>query len=294
MYDDTHGIIGVGGIKVRAYRWFTTYRGISDADGYYYVDGTYTRDANYWLDFERYDFSVNDGSGGPQEVSGPKQKGPWNHEFTGFDKFCAEIFRAAFHYYYGDIQGLERPPLNSFWVTQMKIGAYNEVGGNDAWPIRGMLLGEFINISNPSASSSQTYATTIHELGHMVHWLFANNFQRPWVSSYDFYDDIFCESWARGVQWALTRMEYPIYPGGDVLTTLGYTNVVIDMLDENFDTSNNGYDDSRDLVSGYTINQVQDALYGASNATEWKNNLKNNYANSTEQNLDALFSAWGF
>ena len=88
-------------------------------------------------------------------------------------------------------------------------------------------------------------------------------------------------------------MEYPNYRGGDVIMP-EYTNIVIDMLDENYDTSNDGYSDGRDLVSGYTIKQIQDALHGASNATEWKNNLKNNYDNITEQHLDALFASWSF
>lgn len=237
---------------------------------------------------------MNDGSGGPQELSGPKQKGPWNPEFIGFNKFCATIFRAAFHYYYGDIQGLERPPLNSFWVTQMKIGAYNSAGGNDALPIRGIMLGEFINLHNNNASSKEVYATTIHELSHMVHWLFANNFEREWLSWYDFYSARFCESWARGAQWALTSMEYSGYPGGINIHDDGYTSIVIDLIDEDYDTSNNGLNDYKDLVSGYTIKQIQDALAGASNPYEWRDNLKNNYANSTEHNLDALFSAWGF
>ena len=236
---------------------------------------------------------MNDGSGGPREISGPKNKDPWNLDFTDYDKFCAEIFRAAFHYYYKDIQGLHRPPLNSFWNTQMKIGAYNYVGSSSALPVRGMILGEFINIYNPQYSSTETYATTVHELGHMVHWLFANNFLRPWGSSYDFYQPKFCESWARGVQWALTKMEYPNYLGGSVIMP-DYTNIIIDMIDENYETANNGYSDSRDLVRGYTIKQIQDALFGASNANQWKNNLKNNNENDTEQNLDALFSAWDF
>ena len=66
------------------------------------------------------------------------------------------------------------------------------------------------------------------------------------------------------------------------------------MIDENYETSNNGYSDSRDLVRGYTIKQIQDALLGVSNANQWKNNLKNNNENDTEQHLGALFTTWGF
>jgi len=96
MNDDSLGTIGVGGLKVRAYRWFTTYTGITDDDGYYYVDGTYTREANYWMNFERYDFSVNDHHGGPREIGNEKRKGPWNLDLTGYNKFCATILGRLF------------------------------------------------------------------------------------------------------------------------------------------------------------------------------------------------------
>ncbi|WP_412466723.1 hypothetical protein [Pedobacter sp. KLB.chiD] len=132
VYDEVKNqIIGVEGIRVRARRWFTTYNGFTDGNGYYAVDGWFTRPANYWLDFERYEFSVNDHGGGPREVGGPKIEDAWNVQFEDYDKFCSTIFRAAYHYYYKDIQGLNRPPENGFWNTQMKLGAYNENNAED-------------------------------------------------------------------------------------------------------------------------------------------------------------------
>ena len=47
MTDDALGSIGVEGLKIRAYRWFTTYVGFTDVNGNYCVDGTFTRPANY-------------------------------------------------------------------------------------------------------------------------------------------------------------------------------------------------------------------------------------------------------
>ncbi|WP_412466722.1 hypothetical protein [Pedobacter sp. KLB.chiD] len=109
----------------------------------------------------------------------------------------------------------------------------------------------------------------------------------------DLATNMMAESWARGSQWFLTKMEYPNYPGGSVYLPK-YTNVVIDLVDANGSFDNNGFSDSRDLVSGYSMIQIQDALNGASNGTDWKNNLKDNYENNTKQHLDALFNAWGF
>jgi hypothetical protein len=295
MNDDTYGTIGVEGIRVKAYRWFTTYSGITDANGDYYVDGTYTRPANYWFQFERYDFSVNDHGGGPQEVSGGKMQTPWNIDLTGYNKFCATIFRAAFHYYYKDIQGLRRPPLNSFWGTQVKLAAFNwyeNSAHGSMWENRPNLLGSLINIFHPNRSSMDIYATTIHELAHAVHWDMSVSFGV--YTTFGFTDDNVRESWSRGVQWSLTKMVYPSYQGGEVNISGGYTNIVIDMIDEDYVSNNKGFSNSDDLVSGYTIVQIQDAVTNALNGFQWKTNLKNNYANSTEQNLDLLFTSWGF
>ena len=88
------------------------------------------------------------------------------------------------------------------------------------------------------------------------------------------------ESWARGVQWELTRMKYTGYTPpyfGD------YTGVVQDLID-----GKSGYDQ----VSGYTIKQIENVLGNTSSWDSWKNNLKNRYNNATENNLDAVFNHW--
>lgn len=281
--------IGVEGIIVRARRWFTTYTGISDANGYYAVDGWYTRPANYWLDFERYDFSINDHGGGPREISGPKIEVAWDVNFEGYDKFCSTMFRAAFHYYYKDIQGLRRPPQNSFWATQMKLGAYysenDEANGNHA-PIRRLFgIGEAIHIYNPSRRIDDIYATTIHELGHAVHWDMGS-------SDYHNSDDNVSETWSNGVQWVLTKAEYPNYrgrPNG----TLKYTNFIMDLIDSpSQEYSGYGTFAPIDQVQGYNIVQIQNALTNVRKLVDWKNNIKDIYDNNTENNLDALYNYW--
>jgi hypothetical protein len=108
-------------------RWFTTYIGQTDINGDYACDGTFTNDANYSLEWERYQFEIRDGWLSGACYEGPKQSGDWNLNLdSGAQMFYARIFRAAFRYYYKDIEGLRRPPENSFWSTQMHIRAYNE------------------------------------------------------------------------------------------------------------------------------------------------------------------------
>ncbi len=88
-------------------------------------------------------------------------------------------------------------------------------------------------------------------------------------------------------------MEYPGYEGGSTFL-LNYTHIVIDMIDDYGTFNNTGFTDNRDLIAGYSIVQIRDALIGAHSANSWKNNIKNNYKNNTEQHWDALFDAWGF
>lgn len=303
MTDDVLGLIGVEGIKVRARRWFTTYTGLTDANGDYHVDGTYTRPANYWLDFERYDYAIVDVvHDATYEVSGPKQQAAWNVNFTGFERFCATIFRAAFHYYHKDIQGLHRPPQNSLWAAKLHIrpspGATSSSTGRMdfiSWH-----LGELILIEGLLASSTETYSTTIHELAHAAHWDNSNLSLNLSAKSAR-------ESWAQGVEWALTKMVYPNYQGVYRSPGIGteYRNIVIDLIDDSSQISyferglyngfyhNFGLDSSKDQVHGYNIVDIQNALINGPNTwNDWKNNIINNYNNGTEQNVEALFNHW--
>ncbi|MCD8423403.1 hypothetical protein [Tenacibaculum finnmarkense] len=100
------------------------------------------------------------------------------------------------------------------------------------------------------------------------------------------------ESWARGVQWVLTRMVYPNYEGGS--TSSNYTQVVVDMIDSNYSSLaknlNNGL--WNDNVTGYTIRQIEDALEEQENWGDWRDNINKKYKNETENHLDALFAYW--
>ncbi len=300
MYDEVLGqTIGINGMKVRARRWFTTYTGITDANGYYHVDGTFTRPANYWLNFERYDFAiVSEAELNSLEISGPKQEAPWNRDLTGYDKYYATIFRAAFHYYYKDIQGLRRPPQSSFWERQVKIEAINrdEAPSGYTNPVHTWFgVNDLVEISTFERTSEYTYATTIHELAHASHWDESNwsfTMSTPTVS----------ESMAAGIEWFLTRMEYPNFKGYQWPQGGNYRNVIIDLIDTSSDISyqtnpgsfnNFGFASPSDQVEGYNIVDIQNAMiHNATTWNEWKANIKNNYNNATENNLDALFEAW--
>ena len=155
-------------------------------------------------------------------------------------------------------------------------------------------MGSAIHIYNPERNSKDLYGTVIHEIAHASHW----NMDQ---SNYNSGDKIVLESWARGVQRELTRQIYPSY--NPHYSRLRYTGVVHDMIDGHkirytsyYWTEDNAwvvsYKNYYDHVSGYTIRQIEDALYGEKYWNNWKNNIKNSYNNATENNLDASFSFW--
>jgi hypothetical protein len=146
-----------------------------------------------------------------------------------------------------------------------------------------------IKIYTFGRNSVETYATVIHELTHASHW----NMDR---SDFNDTDSKVKESWARGVQWELTKMVYPNYLGRE-FSKGNYTLVVSDMIDDDFETgeapTNKGYyQDEDDQVSGYTIRQIEDALKHKETWNSWRDNIISKYTNPTEEHLNRLFLAY--
>ena len=187
--------------------------------------------------------------------------------------------------------------MNSFWRPQMKIAAINQenddkLGNHAAWRRVFGILNQ-IKIWNPQRDSRDIYSTTIHELAHASHWHMNH-------ADFNNTETKVKESWARGVQWELTTMSYPDYGGAPTIRPY-YTQVVVDLIDDRapldrFGSPRNinmGSENlTQDDVSGYTIRQVEDALRGRKSWLSWRDNLKNKYANASEENLDALFDHW--
>jgi len=285
VWDDTQNrFIPIVGLKVQARVFLNTKTAITNGAGKYIIRHNFSNKKQYSFKWKRDNFTIRDNPLDAAETIGPKTKGWWSVDFRGgISQFHGTIFRAAYHYYYGNINGLRRPPLNNFWHTRLKIRAYNEtnsdINGSHCAACRFIGLGSAIKIYNnttkPTYNTDDLYGTVVHELAHASHWSMDGN-------NYNNGDGIVVESWARGVQWELTRMIYPNYRP-DYFGS--YTGVVEDLRDGIIP---NDYDQ----VEGYSIRQVEDALVGQRTFINWRNNIKNNYANTTKNNLDALFNYW--
>lgn len=66
-------------------------------------------------------------------------------------------------------------------------------------------------------------------------------------------------------------------------TFTNYTGVVQDLLD-----GKTGYDQ----VSGYTIRQIEQSLKGSKSWNQWRDRMKSEHINSTENRINELFNNW--
>jgi len=296
MTDDILGQVPVKGCKVRANRWFETREQLTDNNGYFNVGHQFRFDVNYSIKWERNDFEIRHKRTGQAYFNGPKQRGNWNLNITsGYSRMYAIIHRAAHRYYYEGSTAradLRTPPLKNTMFGRITIGAFNweAVNANgDCAMIKRWTGFPEIRIFKPSRRSDRIFTTVCHELGHSSHWNLGKN-------DYTFGDDIVVESWAIGVGNALFQLEYP--------NTLGrssnlpdYTLVVIDMVDnpsiEGGSPSNLGFSIAQgDSVTSYTYRNIENSLIGQRKWADWRDKIKNDHNNATENHLDALFDLW--
>lgn len=306
-YDEIHQKnLGVEGLKIRAKRWFTTHVGYTNAQGYFSCDGEFKRPADYSLNFEREDFHVKD-----QEIVRNDLKGDWNYHIIREEVehgplkvtstyTYATIFRAAYHYCYKDIQGLHRPPTREGLQAKIKIEPINENKGElDGVFTHGFFMGitsKHIEIYNHHKPIDKIYSTTIHELAHSAHWIRNKKMYHQDIQL------IVKESWARGVQYQLTKTVYPNYKESEY-SRGSYTGIVNDLINPaniyrkssyyyaNGSHSNYSFKSYTDRVAGYTLKQIEDALDGVRTWEEWKTNIKK-ISNNTKQYVDEAFNYW--
>lgn len=119
-------------------------------------------------------------------------------------------------------------------------------------------------------------------MAHSAHWNYNPSF------FYSNCDNKVKETFARGIQWYLTRKVYTNYSVGYNST---YTGLVQDLIDS--DGFKAGSSSVTENVSGFSIAEVEQSVLGMGTWISWKNNIKNKYQyNSTIGNIDSLFSIW--
>lgn len=217
--------IPLQGAKVRARWWFFWNIGITNADGYFEVDGTFKggRKVNYTIIWERADWDIvgfNFEFFGWWQAyyNGPEQNTAWNLAIgsaTDTDRSLryATIHRALIHYFFSDRLGLKKPYDPAWYQWKLKVGYSHNAGTSNAIPyltIYGRPHAEVYGRSSGSSTWRKTYdifATTIHEVAHASHYdlIGRYSFSEAWNNRDT---RIVVESWAEAVEWGLTNQAY--------------------------------------------------------------------------------------
>lgn len=294
------------GVEVRARRWFTTHKGYVNSQGRFVCDGTFIYDANYSIEWERWDFDIRDGSYGQAYFNGPKQSGDWNLDIekasTPKSFLFAHIFRAAYTYYYnhnnwGILSPPERDGLTQLLQQRLHIAGKDTEGQSHYFDFNALFQAATVVVYssyNRIYDSRDIFGTTIHELTHASHWYNFGYTDINWLIN-----KRITESWAVGVETIVTRAVYgsnnynsmyQLYTISDMTdgNLDGYTCIVEDLIDDwNQSTYNSNRPD--DQVFGYTLSQIESALpSNLGNWWTWRDRLKT-YSNPTANHLDKLF-----
>lgn len=315
--------IPMEGVKViaRKHFWGTARRtGHTDANGSYEVNGSQVSGlSTYTIYFEKHDFVIKDNRASKGKVVRHREnKDHWSYDIElGYECMQGHMFRAAYRYYYKDVDGLKRPfrylhrqrliakdqekdwaGLNYTFFPVLKVARYWDEGEYD---------------------SDATFSTTIHELAHVSHVLTMNSpFDFSYVANY------IVESWATAIEWKLTQKEYrelgisnygsPTYYDADVYqphryayqywaipiyTDPEYTSLFINLVDD-YNEFGHNYGTNQeplittldDRVSGYDFSFIQSNflknIYGTASLSTKLKEFKP--AGVTDADIDLLLS----
>ncbi len=319
VFDNRLGkFIPVQGVKIQARRWFDVATAVTDTDGKFEMKEGFRHPVNYRLIWETNRFDIRSGTFGQAQLPGPKKKGEWNVaiERNGIQFHYAHVFRGAMRYYYNEIGGLTRPAF------RLKYSVFNKQGDHVArnlgnWSAFGINPNILLYRYNPSDGtendSDEMFSATCHETAHTTHM----QIMRGGLVQFMQVSSTVRESWAIGIEWYLTQLEYKqqgISNYGDASydADVGYplqygfqfwnrrrnaelTSLFIDLVDNN---NQNGQSFGRfrkgtvnDPVRGYTFAQIESAVlkhtYGLSSLRD--NLVIVKPGETTEAAIDILF-----
>lgn len=301
-YDSSHKAnIGCYGMSVKANRLTKKTYGHCDENGDFKCDKSFKYNWTYTVYFSRTDIEMRRDTTSTDEIAlvFNKQHGPLNLLFDNSSEyidhiFYCEILRAACKYYYGEIDGLKRPPYKGDLKDRIYIQAvrgHSPSNGTTAFFSHSNTLNSipYVRIyrDNPFSytrrSSSEIYCSTIHELAHSAHWkmnpqLFCTSCQ-----------DKVKESFATGIGTYLTRKVHPSFTWD---YWGNYTGIIEDLIDADGVTSDPSHTHAEN-VSGYTISEIERSIENISTWNEWRDNILSMYPyNTTKSNVNSLFEIW--
>lgn len=308
-------------VNVLKWGWLRVENGSTDANGNFSTGTTYTKHVHYNVKFTDF-FKVKVLAGNFWDVANWKsdshKRRSLNVVFMPNTKhqFYALINNAAWDYFNRVV-----PTYGVYNPQKIEIsGHFNDYQSN-YWfgfvPFRSevKLGGKYSN--GTRKKSDAIYGTVIHEMTHKSHYKMDSGAFIALSGGSAAKNRLFLrESWAETVETVATNDKYAQYfsqyglgsyvasnnnnTGSSMIKTMNgrrqyetisqmneYTSLIYDVID----TYNQGAYSSiyhQDLVSGYTLLQVQSALNNSHTATAFYDKLYNNYTNSTKVHLTTL------
>lgn len=289
-YDDSkRAVVPIEGVQVRCRNnlMISTQR-CTDSEGYAKFDHKSGK-VDYFIHWQRDKFKVRPNTGLNEAVTTLKKNTKSRIDVTFYKNSSdwpnewkyAHVFRPAYTYVYGNIDGLSRPAAN-LTLRVKDWEDYRDAGGCSP---RDNGSHSDIHIYNLNSHSSDfIYGTVIHEIAHYSHrtGLLQSDYLFSLVNS------ALIEGWAVGVENYLTSKSYPGYrffkfydPGAP------YSEIVTNMIEG----SDRNYIKVTNQV--YTITEIERTLKTARSWTEWRNNVKSYYPlKNNEKYIDKLFADW--
>lgn len=313
FYDTDYSTFrAVDGFKVRAVRGLHECWMNCNSSGYFFGSDTFQYAFSYEFMFRRDYFEIRrDGENSFAIIKLSNQTGPVNVNFQDEEScFMATIDRAAIKYYYGNIFNLRRPPIPSGTLyrpilyamldnstTRVEMGRFTV----EYFPLlySRPIIYLYDRFNSILATRQAIYKTTIYELA--ISSLWADN------SLFDSIDDIVKTSYAKGIEWALTKEEYPSDYTPSYHRCL-YTGVVQDLVDNPVSPLKecsyyfklngsgvweeySGYLTYNDYTSGISLLDIESAARDNYTWNSFKIELKSIYV-SQQNNIDQTFQYW--
>ena len=293
--DYYNAMVAVPGVRVRATHLLKVKEALTDEEGRFTLP-SFNSSVTYKIIWESDDWDIRDGLTGQATFDGPNLSTQWFPEIdTTHEKNVryAATQRAAYRWYYGDVEGLIRPAFSNKLKICQRVeanshkGVFTHSAAMD-WHIEIWIrdsTGAYRTIRN-------SYEVTAHELGHAAH------FSR--VNSFNSYCDSIKESWALFVGGVLTQKEYGTYSveynvvheGWPEINHVKYTPIFIDLFDTVNQHELHEYTPN-DTVAGFSTTQLNTALLNSSTSLlALKNNLTPLHVGVTMDQINNLFSEY--
>ncbi len=210
-YDNIAGrLVPIPSLRVRGIHLLRTVEALTDINGYYKFPNSFKNKTTMKIVWESDRWDIRDGNVVQAYYNGPKIfRQDWNVDIPDGDSKAlryAAIHRAAYRHYYGNNLFLARPNnsrkekigyIHDDIDKGTTNGDYNQQWGSGVW--------SDIRIAGRNANGwrkpSEIFSTVCHELGHAAHYTNSTSYYKKSETRV-------LESWARFVQYILTRQEY--------------------------------------------------------------------------------------